>query len=359
MPAVPRKSGGQHSTLHDVALAAGVSVSTAARVLRGSDYPVADELQQRVRAAAERLRYVPNLLAKRLRGGAHPSIGLIVGNMLDPYFGEIAQAVTVAAQRRSLLAIVANMQRDPQLELGMIRELWEHRVNGLILAGGGFDQITYKNELASILRQVRRSGITVVSLARRGLPLPVFSVDNEAVGVMLAEHALAHGHREIAIAAGPVNSHVTQERLKGSRRVLAQAGLKPVVVHGEFGVAGGVDAIDRLLADNPGLTMVLANADTLGVGILRGLAQRDLRVPDDVSVISAGNTAYARLCTPALTTMDIALAECCEAAVQYVSDNMGRADPAGEPRPFGAKLMPGMSVRTIAPELSRGRVRAI
>ena len=153
---MPGKSGGQHSTLHDVAQAAGVSVSTAARVLRGSDYPVADELQQRVRAAAERLRYVPNLLAKRLRGGAHPSIGLIVGNMLDPYFGEIAQAVTVAAQRRSLLAIVANMQRDPQLELGMIRELWEHRVNGLILAGGGFDQITHKNDLASILRQVRR-----------------------------------------------------------------------------------------------------------------------------------------------------------------------------------------------------------
>jgi LacI family transcriptional regulator len=206
---------------------------------------------------------------------------------------------------------------------------------------------------------VRRSGITVVSLAKRGLPLPVFSVDNEAVGAMLAEHALAHGHREIAIAAGPVNSHVTQERLRGSRRVLAQAGVKPAVVHGEFGVAGGVDAIDRLLADNPRLTMVLANADTLGVGILRGLAQRDLRVPDDVSVISAGNTAYARLCTPALTTMDIALAECCEAAVQYVSDNMGRADPAGEPTPFGPKLMPGLSVRTIAPELGRGRVRAI
>ena len=217
---MPRNSGGQHSTLHDVAQAAGVSVSTAARVLRGSDYPVADELQRRVRAAAQRLRYVPNLLAKRLRGGAHPSIGLIVGNMLDPYFGEIAQAVTVAAQRRSLLAIVANMQRDPQLELGMIRELWEHRVNGLILAGGGFDQITYKSDLANILRQVRRSGITVVSLAKRGLPLPVFSVDNEAVGAMLAEHGLAHGHREIAIAAGPANSHVTQERLKGSRRVL-------------------------------------------------------------------------------------------------------------------------------------------
>ena len=356
--ALSERNSGQQATLVDVAREAGVSVSTAARVLRDSKYPVAPELQKRVRSAAEKLRYVPNLLAKKLRGGEHPSLGLIVGNMRDPHFGEIAQTVAIAARERSLVAMVANMERDPQQELTMIRELWEHRVDGIILSGGGFDQQTYKNELSALVKQLTRSGIIVVSLAERGFSLPVFSVDNEAVGSLLARHAIEQGHTEIGVSTGPVNSHVTPERLRGIKKVLTAAGVKATVVHSEFGITGGGEAQAKLLEANPKITLMIANADTLGVGIVKGLARRGVRVPDDISVISAGNTAYAEVCNPRLVTADICLAQCCDAAVQYVHEAIAGGRPS-IPKPPQPKLITGSSVRALAPKPTRARVRAV
>lgn len=342
------------ATLNDVAREAGVSVSTAARVLRDSTYPVAPELQKRVREAADKLRYVPNLLARKLRGGEYPSLGLVVGNMRDPFFGQVAQAVTLAAHQRSLMAMVANMQRDARQELTTIRQLWEHRVNGIVLAGGGFDQQACKSELATLVKQLARSGIAVVSLVDRGIPMPVFSVDNEAVGAMLARHALDAGHTEIGISAGPLNASVTPQRMRGIKAVLAKARIHAVCVHTAFGVEGGLEAQEKLLQANPRITMIIANADTLGVGIVKGLAARDLRVPEDISVISAGNTTYAEICTPRLVSADIGLVECCDAAVQYIHEAIAGGKPAVPPPP-PPKLVEGDSVRVLATGIAARR----
>ena len=340
------RSNDQQATLSDVAREARVSVSTAARVLRDSPYPVAPELQKRVREAAEKLRYVPNLLAKKLRGGEHPSLGLIVGNMRDPHFGQIAQTVTKVARERSLMAMVANMQRDPQQELAMIRELWEHRVNGVILAGGGFDQQTFKSELGGLVKQLTRSGVVVVSLGERGISMPVFSVDNEAVAMLLARRSVELGHTEIGISTGPSNSHVTPQRLRGFKKVFSAAGIRSTIVHTTFGIPGGVEAAEKLLAANPKITMIIANADTLAVGIVQGLAARRIHVPDDISVMSAGNTIYAEICTPRLVTADICLAECCEAAVNYIHEAIAGGKPT-VPKPPVPKLIEGESVRVV------------
>lgn len=343
------------ATLTDVAREARVSVSTAARVLRDSKYPVAPELQKRVREAAEALGFVPNLLAKKLRGGGHPSLGLIVGNMRDPFFGQIAQAITLGAHKRSLMAMVANMQRDAQQELAMIHELWEHRVNGIVLAGGGFDQQACKDELAALVKQLTRSGIAVVSLVERGISMPVFSVDNEAVGAMLARYAVERGHIEIGISTGPLNSSVTPQRMRGIGKVLSEAGVRPATVHSSFGIPGGIEAQEKLLQANPKITMIIANADTLGVGIVRGLAARDIRVPDDISVISAGNTVYAEICTPRLVTADIGLAQCCDAAVQYIHEAIAGGTPT-IPMPPLPTLVEGDSVRMLESKQHSARV---
>jgi LacI family transcriptional regulator len=338
------RSNDQQTTLNDVAREARVSVSTAARVLRDSPYPVAPELQKRVREAAEKLRYVPNLLAKKLRGGEHPSLGLIVGNMRDPHFGEVAQTVTNVARERSLMAMVANMQRDPQQELAMIRELWEHRVNGIILAGGGFDQQTFKSELGGLVKQLTRSGVVVVSLGERGISMPVFSVDNEVVAALLAHRAVELGHTEIGISTGPSNSHVTPARLRGFKKAFSAAGIRSTIVHTTFGIPGGVEAAEKLLAANPKITMIIANADTLAVGIVQGLAARGIHVPDDISVMSAGNTIYAEIATPRLVTADICLAQCCEAAVNYIHEAIAGGKPT-VPKPPVPTLIDGESVR--------------
>ena len=340
------KITGRQSTLIDVARKAKVSVSTAARVLRGASYPVALELQQRVRDAAETLQYVPNLLARNLRGSLQSSIGLIVGDMAEPYFGQIAQTVTVAARRRSLLAIVANMQRDPQLELTMIRELWEHRVNGLILAGGGFDQVTHRSELQNLIKQLARAGIPIISVAERDLTVPIFSVDNETVGIMAATHALQHGHTQIGIAASPANSTLTRRRVEGITSTLRKAGIRAPIVHVEIAADEGARALNELTSANPRLTMILASSDTLGVGILRALIAQGLSVPGNISIVSIGNTNYARSSNPSLTTWDTRLADYCEIAVDYLSDPASRKFLTAQPRLL-PRLIAGDSVRTL------------
>ena len=146
------RGSGQQARLSDVARKARVSVSTAARVLRGSSYPVAPELQKRVRDAAEKLRYVPNLLAKKLRGGEHPSLGLIVGNMRDPHFGQIVAAYIAlrddatprptaddlrrfVADRLAAYKVPERITIMPEMPLNASVKVDRKKLHALILAG--------------------------------------------------------------------------------------------------------------------------------------------------------------------------------------------------------------------------------
>jgi LacI family transcriptional regulator len=344
--AVTKKKSISPATLNDVARAADVSLATAARVLRGDDYPVAAGRKERVLKAAQKLHYVPNLLARVLKGGSHRSIGLVVGDMSDPYFGEIAQAVSVSAQSRSLVAIVANMHRDPQLEIMMCRELWAHRVNGVILAGGGFDQVTHNDQLSDLVRRMQRMNIAVVSLTERNLPTPCFSADDEEAGRMAAAHLLANGHSEVGMIMGPATSEVTRRRLKGSGAAFAVAGVLPKVVHTDFGDTAGEDALAALLGSGPRITAIISSGDNVGVGILDHLRGMGRRVPEDISVLSIGNTYFGRLSYPKLTAIDLHLSQCSVAAVNHIADTLdGKAPP--HPNLTAVSLVPGQSMRDL------------
>lgn len=344
--AVTKKKSIRPPTLNDVAREADVSLATAARVLRGDDYPVTADRTERVLKAAEKLHYVPNLLARVLKGGSHRSIGLVVGDMSDPYFGEIAQAVSVTAQSRSLVAMVANMHRDPELEIMMCRELLEHRVNGVILAGGGFDQVTHNETLANLVRRLQRMNIVVVALTERNLPVPCFSADNEQAGRMAAEQFLASGHSAVGIIVGPATSEVTRKRVEGSRAAFALAGVIPRVVYTDFSDTAGEDALDALVKAEPRITGIIASGDNVGVGVEGRLRAIGRRVPDDVSVISIGHTYFGRLAYPKLTAVDVRLAECSAAAVNYIADTLDGLKPVS-PMLAAVSLVEGQSLRRV------------
>ena len=333
--------------LVDVARVARVSVSTAGRVLRDSDYPVDPKLITRVKKAAGKLGYTPNLLARQLRGGEHAFIGLIVGNMEDPFYGQIAQSVTDRANSKALMAIVANMQRDSKMEIDLCEKLWERRISGLILSGGGFDQLEHQNELVEAVNRLRKAGVVVVSLAERDLRVPCFSVDNFEAGRLAAKHVLDLGHREIGIVAGPVRSLVSERRLAGKLAALSEAGIVPVVVRSTFGLAPGAHVLDLVLEKNPKTTEVVAAGDTLALGVIRRFHERGGRVPDGLSVVGIGNTFYAQLSSPRMSTVDIGLSYCGAAAVDFLVEALGGGSPP-QPEKYQARLVPGDSVRRFA-----------
>ncbi len=302
----------------EVAARAGVSVSTAARVLRGSPYPVSDECSARVRQAAAELGYAPNVLARSFRSGYQASVGLIVGDMLDPYFGTISEAVTVRATNAALVALVCNTQRDPALEIELCQRLLAYRVAGLILASGGSSQPPLRQAFADTVARLTEAGIVVLALAPRGPAVPSIGVDNGEVGELIGRRLLQAGHRQVGVIAGPADNLTQQERLRGLRSALGEAGVQPVVVHLEFSVAAGAAGVDRLLAKEAGLTAVVGGSDAVAFGAVQRLGERGLRVPGDVSAVGIGHTTLASLATPPLATVDVRLAEAANAAVDLI-----------------------------------------
>jgi LacI family transcriptional regulator len=335
-PALPAKP----PTIADVAARAGVSVSTASRVLRGADARVEPELARRVRAGAASLGYFRNALAQSLRHGASTMVGLVVGDMLDPYYGEIAEVVTQRAEAmHGMAALVCNMQRDPLLEIKYCQQLCEHRVSGLILAGGGFDQWTHFAELSSLIERVTAAGIVVACLSPRGLNAPVFCIDNEALGAAMAGQLLQAGHRRIGVLLGSAQSEATQQRLKGAEYALALHGARFQILHGDYAPSSGARMIDELLARDGDITGVVVGSDAMAVGVRDRLLELGRRVPAHISIVSVGNTGIGRLGAPPLTTIDLSLAACSAAALDHVAGR-GRGEGADPPR-FSMSVVPG------------------
>lgn len=328
-------------TLKDVAAAAGVSLATAARVLRKDKYPVDKALAQRVEEAAARLGYVPNVLARNLRSGAPTMVGLVVGDMIEPYYSEIAEAITQHAEAaHGILAIVCNMQRNPLLELKYCQQLWENRVAGLVLAGGGFDQVSKRTELRTLLERMIGSGVIVTSLAPRGFPLHEFCADNKEVGRMVGRALLEHGHREIGVIAGSGGSAVTRLRLEGLNEVLKAAEVDPVIAYSEMRQEVGATVVMDLLKRKPDITGFIVGSDTIAFGVLRGLEVHGLRVPQDASVVSIGNTQMAKMSLPRLTTVDVQLAEYGRSALDFIVERVNGRDNPEKPV-FPLSLYPG------------------
>jgi LacI family transcriptional regulator len=301
-------------------------------------------MKERVLAAAAELSYVPNLMARTLRAGGPAMVGLVVGNMLDPYYGEIAEVVTRHAEATSrMLVMVCNMQRDPLLELDYCRRLWEHRVAGLILAGGGFDQFTHNAALAELLDRMERSGIAIATLSPRDLPVPAFCSDNEEVGRLAATELIANGHRRIGVLAGAGRNRVLEGRLKGLVSCFAEHDVVFQIASSTGGHDGPAAAVSEIFAADPAITGIVAATSAVSANILQTVAATGRSVPGDVSIVAIGGATLNEWGMPQLTRVDIALEECGRNALDYVAArvNGAEAPQAGDRRP---RLVRGGSV---------------
>jgi len=300
------------TSITEVARRAGVSVSTASRVVSEADYPVSAEARERVLEAARELDYVPNALARGLLKRHLPVVAVIVHDITDPYFAEIVRGVEDAAAPAGFLVITCSSERDPARESEYVRLLRSMRAAAVIFAGSGLDDPALNAELPRHLGAMRSAGAAVVHLSPHALGEPEIRVDN-AGGIASMVRALVDlGHRSIAFLAGPSTLYVARERLAGYSRGLAVAGIEPdprLVIETTFDHAGGAAAVDRLLAGGAPITAVLAANDLLAIGAIRRLAERGIDVPGQVSVAGFDDIAIASVTAPALSTVRLPLRE--------------------------------------------------
>jgi LacI family transcriptional regulator len=313
-------SSSSPATLHDVAREAGVSLATASRSLNGSARKVNDDYRQRVLAAAARLNYSPNFSAQAIAKGSTSTVALLVSDIADPYFSSIAAGVIRAAETEGLIVTMAVTERSPERELELVRALRGQRPRVMILTGSRSDGSNSQAALVAELSAFAATGGRVVLISQEGLPFSTVVVDNYLGARALANSLVASGYRRFA-AIGGVRALVTsRDRLAGFADGLAEHGIAihpDHVVRGEFTRDGGFAAATELIASGlDGVDLIFAVNDVMAIGALSALREAGVDVPGEVAVAGFDDIDTARDVTPALTTVNIPLADLGRQAVE-------------------------------------------
>jgi len=302
----------------DVAKAAGVSKSSAARVLagRGSSSP---ETRRRVEEAAARLGYRPNALAKAIKSGSSATIGAIIPDVATPFFSAVVRGLTDAARSAGFEVMVANSDNDPEIESRTIELLAEKRVDGIIVAPA------FQDHPAALLRVL--DDATPVVLLDRRLPaladVPSVSVDNVGAARLATEHLLAVGHRRIAIVTEATDEVAdllsraehedvalwlpASQRLLGYAQAHRDAGVTPspqLVVHCDYNSSSAATAVARLLDSDVEVSAMFCTDAALTYGAYRELVDRDVLVPDYISFVGFDDQDWTTLVKPAVTVVE-------------------------------------------------------
>jgi LacI family transcriptional regulator len=303
------------ASLADISRRAGVSIATASRVLNGSSHPVSDGTRERVLAAAEELGYRPSELARALVKRTSRIVGVIVGDIVDPYFAEIARGVEEVAARVGHLTMVCNAERRPAAELAHLGVLLDYHAAGVVFAGSGYEDAAETAALRGAVEALQAGGAAVVALAARDFDCPSVLVDNRVAARDATEHLLGLGHRRIAFVQGPPGLHTSAHRLEGFAAAMAAARAEPVTMPGGFEYEAG-EAAAGLLAGGELPDAILAVNDEVAIGLLTGLRRGGVDVPGQVSVAGIDDTRPARLVD--LTSVSLPLHELGERAARVI-----------------------------------------
>lgn len=311
--------------LADVARDAAVSLTTASRALDSdNDHPVSERTRARVVAAAARLGYRPNPMARALRTRRVPTIAIVVHDIADPYFAEIVRGATAAASTRGFLTVVCSSERDPQTELRYMEMLCLSRVSGVIFAGGGLNEANYRRQMSGFARSIVHYGGAIVALAPRSEAWPAEVPDNQAGAVLVTEHLLSLGHERITMISGPATLQTTGERELGYIAAMKAARARPHVVRTDLTAAGAAKAVAGLVKDLP--TALFVASDSMALEVLSNLRRRRVQVPEDVSVVGFDDIPGLEFIDPPLTTVHVPMAQLGAAGVERLLGQLDGAD---------------------------------
>lgn len=299
-------------SLEDVATIASVSTATVSRVLSGSKHPVAEATRLKVLDAARSIDFEPNLLASALARSRTHVIAVIVHDVMDEYFSEIARGIEDEAYANGYVTLVCNTDRDQDKELLYLRKLRAMQVDAILFTAGAVRSTSHGADVGRQLAQIERAGGVVVRLAPPHDGRPDVGYSNR-VGLALAvDHLVELGHTAIGFLAGPVNITTSAERLSAMRHAMRRHRLQfdpSLTFDAGFSRAGGEIAADAFVDAGAPATAVVAANDQAAIGFVRGLRRRSIMVPDQVSVVGFDDIQPCAYVEPALTTVRVPLYE--------------------------------------------------
>ncbi|MFF4140468.1 LacI family DNA-binding transcriptional regulator [Streptomyces sp. NPDC001698] len=306
------------ASIKDVAAAAGVSVATVSRVL--NEHPsVSADARTRVLASVEALGYRPNAVARSLRTHRTRTLGLVISDVLNPYFTALARSVEEEARALGYSVIIGNADERPGLQDHHVRTLLDRRIDGLLVSptDGG----------SPLMLDAARAGTPIVFVDRwiEGVDVPVVRSDGRAAVRDLVAHLYGLGHRRLAIIAGPAATTTGRERVEAFREALAAHGLPlpdAYVGQGDFRAGSGQRVTEGFLGLPEPPEAVFTADNLMALGALDAIRARGLRVPDDIALAAFDDIPWFPHTDPPITAIAQPTGELGRAAVRALVDRI-------------------------------------
>ncbi len=345
-----RKSS--HATQLDIARACGFSVSTVSIVL--NDTPLSQKVavatRERIRAMAQELGYYPDAYARSLRRQRTQTIAVLAYDLSDPFCTPIIHGIQAGVQPASYLPLLMDARAKRTLFNSYLKMILERRAEGVIVVASWIFEET------DLLADMEKNHVPTVIVSRDLTPKRISSilVDNEVGGALAFRHLSELGHRKIAVIRGPVELFDTDPRWAGVQRAAAESKIQldPRLVFQlpdregpASGFEGGLDLTRQMLASGCSFTAVLAFDDLTALGVVRGLYEAGLRVPEDCSVVGFDGVLPAAIATPAITTIAQPLTEMGSRAAQWTLKAIEARETPGRSAPLLYKALPELVVR--------------
>jgi LacI family transcriptional regulator len=280
--------------IRDVARLAGVSAMTVSRTLNDPNL-VTPATRARVLSAVQALGYIPNGVARSLTQGRTDIIALVVADIQNPFFTNVARGAEDVAQRHRYTLMVGNTDERPEKEREYLEALVSRRVDGVILSTTGADHVR--------LLQERRIPVVLVDRVIPGIEADSVVLDAYDGGRQIATHLLEQGYRKVVFIGGMPGNSTVEARLAGCRDALRDAGLELPVRLGRLDRASGEELLAGLYDEDSIPEAIVAANNLVAVGAMVEMRRRGLRVPEDVGLACFGEIELASLLDPFLTVI--------------------------------------------------------
>ncbi len=322
-------------TIKDIARALNLSTSTVSRALRDS-YEISTETKKLVMEYAERINYRPNPIALSLKGSSSRALAVIVPQIANNFFSQAINGIEAVAYNRGYHVIIFQTHESYAREVANLQQAVDRRVDGLMLS------LSSETSDVAHLQALQAQGTPIVLFDRVSPDLQTTQIvaDNFGGAYAATAHLLQTGRRRIAHLTIPSYLSITQERLAGYRAALEQYGVpydENLVRYGTFGPDEADELVADLLRQAPQPDAFFTASDRLALGCLAALHQRQIKVPQDVSLIAFTNLQSAELFCPALSTVSQPAQEIGQLAAERLIDIIERKHKA---QPFGMVKMP-------------------
>lgn len=301
------------ATIYDVAKEAAVSIATVSKVVNDTGQ-ISEKTRNHVKQVMKKLDYEPSTIATALSGKKTKTLGVLVPNIANPFFGEITRVLENIARELDYAIIICSTYNQPEREKEYITLLLRKHVDGIIIATEQLDEDT--------LRKINKRDTPILKFSVHANPNEATGVttNNFEGGYIAARYLFDKGHHQVGLI-GDLSRDSEKKRMQGFCdyfEMQQHAIQASYIISSDSELTEAKEAVERLLSNTPRPTALFATTDFLAIVAINSATQKGIKVPDELSVVGFDNTIYAQLCQPPLTTIEQPIEEMGKLAIHQL-----------------------------------------